>query len=224
MDLDALIGALRLERLDDTVTPPQYTTEVLTRAFNDAVRQVCIRKRLLLDRSTRQCCTVAIAADQASFRLHPRVLAIRSARFTGQRYPLRLTTLKVMDRDHPTWPDAPTGTPQAIIVDADTGKGVLWPTPDTAGTLQLAVWRVPLESEEMEDGADEPVIADHMHYDLLDWAEHLAYLTKDGEKGDAERAEAAASRFGAKFGRLPSAHEIQRWGVSPPRGQRAEFL
>jgi hypothetical protein len=111
-------------------------------------------------------------------------------------------------------------------VDRETGKIDLWPTPQTAGTLTLSVWRAPLESEEIFEGDFEldPVIDEAFHLDLLDWAEHWLYLTKDGETGDPERAAAAEQRFTAKFGRLPSAHEIKCWGLGKGRGQRAAFL
>lgn len=225
MNLGDLKGTLRTERLDDTVVPPQYDDELLNRAFNEAVRQVAIRKRLLQDRSTEECCVVDVAADQVEAPIHPRVLAIRSARWSTGRYPLRLTTLRRMDRDHPDWTTTPKDSePRVLIVDAQEGHVLLWPTPSVAGTLQLAVWRVPLESEEMQHDDDEPVIPDTWHYDLLDWAEHLAYLSRDGELGDAARSEAAASRFAAKVGSLPTASAIRQWGVSPRNGQRAAFL
>jgi len=225
VNLGDLKGALRAERLDDTAVPPQYGDELLNRAFNEAVRQAALRKRLLLDRSSEECCTLTIAASQVEAPIHPRVLAIRSARWVGGRCPLELTTLRRMDRDHPDWTSTPADAePRKLIVDAQEGHVLLWPAPSVAGTVQLAVWRMPLEAEEMEDDEDEPVISEVWHHDLLDWAEHLAYLTKDGEQGDAERSAAAAQRFAAKFGDLPKASAVRLWGVSPRGGQRASLL
>lgn len=224
MNLEQLEAKLRSERLDDTVEPYLYSSARVRDALNDAVRQAAIRKRLLLDRSTEECCSYAVAAEDANVFLHPRVLAVRSARWSGTATPLTLTTLKRMDRDRPDWPSEPAKDPTHLIVDAQTGYVVLWPTPAAAGTLSLAVWRAPLESEELEEGDDEPVIDETFHIDLLDWAEHQCYLNKDGEAGDAQRAADAAARFTAKFGRLPTAHEIKCWALSPRRGQRAEFL
>lgn len=224
MNLEQLEAKLREERLDDTAVPPLYSSDRIRDAFNDAVRQATIRKRLILDRTTEECCVYPVVAAQTDVLQHPRVLAVRSARFTGNPNPLKLTTLKVMDKDCPDWPSTTAATPTHLIVDAQSQTLVLWPAPAESGTLSLAVWRAPLELEEMESPDDEPVIDETFHIDLLDWAEHLCYLTKDGETGDAQRAADAAARFGAKFGRLPSAHEIKCWGLSPPRGQRAEFL
>lgn len=226
MTLDDLELILRRERLDDTVVPYRHSAEAVMSALNDAQRQAAIRKRLVLDRTTEDVCTYAVAVDGDTVTLHPRVLAVRSARWseTSPAAPLTLTTLKVMDKDCPAWTEADSATPTAVIVDAETGKLVLYPPTDTAGTLTLSVWRSPLESEEMEDGEDEPIIDETFHRDLIDWAEHLLFLGKDGEEGDTQRSNAAEQRFTAKFGRMPSAHEIKCWAISPSRGQRAEFL
>lgn len=223
MNLDDLIRAYR-DRMDDHAVPPLHSDPQCTAFFNDAVRQASIRKRLILDRNNEECCLAPVAAGQVEVELHKRVLAIRSARWSASTTPLQLTTLKVMDRDCPEWPSTPNGVPTRLIVDAQSGSVVLWPAPALAGQLSFAVWRAPLDIEEMADGQDEPLIDEAWHADLLDWAEHLGCLTKDGEAGDPARSAAAEGRFTAKFGRLPSAHEIKCWAISPRRGQRAEFL
>ena len=217
------MAALR-KRLDDEAAQPLYSDDDLIAALNDAVRQASIRKRLLLDRTTAECCIYAVAAGQAEVALSPAVLALRSVRWSGSDAPLTLTTLKVMDREQPCWPTDDQDCPTMVIVDAQTGSIVLYPTPAEAGTLTCAVWRMPLEAEEMEGGGDEPIIEAHWHRDLIDWAEHYCYLTKDSEAGDPARAEAAAQRFTAKFGRLPSAMEIRMWGLKHRSGQTAQLL
>lgn len=228
MELRDLIDRLRAPaRLDDAVEEYQFSDADCVIALNDAVRQACIRKRLLLDTRTEECCTYAVDVDGDDpewVELHKRVLAIRTARWSESDCPLTLTTLKVMDRDCPDWPSVDADTPTHIIVDAQSGFIQLWPTPDEDGTLTLAVWRSPLESEELEDDGDEPVIDETFHEDLLDWAEHRLYSGRDAESSDASKSAEAEARFTQKFGRLPSAHEIKCWGLSPPRGQRAEFL
>lgn len=223
MTFDDLLAAAR-QRLDDGTASPLYSDDTILAAANDAVRQAVIRQRLLFDRNTAECCSYAVEAEQSEVVLNPAVLALRSVRWSGSEQPLTLTTLKVMDREQPCWPSDDPACPTHVIVDAQDGSIVLWPTPDVAGTLSCAVWRVPLEVEEMETGDDEPVIPAHWHADLVDWIEHKCYLTKDGEAGDLERSDRAASMFTAKFGRLPDAHEIRFWGIKHRRGQTAQFL
>lgn len=214
-------------RVDDHAEPPLYSTEERYEFLNDAVRQAALRKRLLLDNSTAEVCVYAVDGlddGYATVTLHSRVLAVRSARWSGSTTPLCLTTLKVMDKDRPDWPSAEASIPTHLIVDRESGKIDLWPAPAENGTLTLAVWRLPLDSEVCESESDEPVVDDVFHIDLIDWMEHLAYLDKDSEKNDPVRAKAAEDRFTAKFGRLPSAREIKLWGIAPARGQRAQFV
>lgn len=225
MTLDDLLARLRdTAHLDDAVEEYQFSDEDCIAALNDAVRQAAIRKRLVLDRSTAEVCSYAVAASESSVTLHKRVLAVRSARWSESDTPLILTTLKVMDKDVPNWPSYDAATPTHVIVDAQSGDLVLWPATDTAGTLSLCVWRAPLDNEKMEGGTDTPIIDEIFHEDLLDWAMAYLYRGRDGERSDLQRAAEAEKRFTEKFGRLPSAHEMKCWAIAPPRGQRASFI
>lgn len=232
MTFAELLTLLRQRLGDNAPSSNLYSDADCAGYLNDAQRQAAIRKRLILDNSTDDLCVFAVAAAATdatgvtSIVHHPRMLAVRTARYTGQQRPLILTTLKVMDRDYPCWPDQIPSCPTHLIVDRETGKLDLWPTPDVAGTLTLAVWRSPLEDEECDESDFDldPIIDETFHRDLIDWAEHLAFLTKDSETGDMQRAQAAEQRFTEKFGRLPSAHEIKCWGLGKGRGQRASFL
>lgn len=226
MEAGDLLTKFRV-RVDDLAEPPLYSDEEAYAFLNDAVRQAALRKRLLLDNSTSDVCVYAVDAGTegiATVALHSRVLAVRSARWSGSTTPLALTTLKVMDQDRPEWPTETAGLPTRLIVDRESGKIDLWPVPAEAGTLTLAVWRLPLDTEACEAETDEPVVDEAFHIDLIDWMEHLAYLQKDSEQNDPARANAAEARFTAKFGRLPSAREIKLWGIAPARGQRAQFV
>lgn len=218
-----LLATARI-RLDDTVEPYHWSDEILTAHANDAVRQAVIRKRLILDRRTEETCSYPVAADTATVTLHSAVLAIRSARWSDSTDPLALTTLKRMDNMQPDWPSRPAGIPTCLIVDANTGAVDLWPTPAAAGTLTLAVWRAPLDAETMEGPEDEPVIDELFQPDLVDWIEHLAFLSPEGEQGDLQRSDRAAQRFTAKFGNLPDAHAMKLWALGRGRGQTAQFL
>lgn len=211
-------------RLDDTVEPYRWSDAVLTEHANDAVRQFAIRKRLILDRSTAEVCSYAVDADATTVTLHDAVLSVRSARWSDRNEgPLHLTTLKRMDRNFPDWPNQAAGTPSHLILDANTGSVELWPKPSAAGTLSLAVWRTPLESEKLESDDDEPVIDRVFHRDLLDWIEHLAFLTPEGEAGDLERSDRAGQRFTSKVGPLPNAHSMRLWAIGRGRGAQAHF-
>lgn len=225
MTTRAELIALSRVRLDDTVEPYRWDDDVLTEHANDAVRQFAIRKRLILDRSTAEVCEYAVAAEVTTVTPHPAVLSVRSARWSDRTEgPLHLTTLKRMDRSFPDWPNESAGTPSHLILDGDTGSLELWPKPSAAGTLTLAVWRTPLDSEKLEGDEDEPIIDRVHHRDLLDWIEHLAFLTTEGEAGDLERSDRAAQRFAAKVGPLPDARAMRLWALGRGRGSPAHFV
>jgi len=213
---------LARQRLDDEVTPGLWSDDELIGFLNEAVKQACIRQRFLFEANHPRVCTAPVTAGSAQVRLHSAVLAIRSARLASTSKPLDLVTLRWMDRERPEWPHD-RGTPERIVVDQQNGRMTLHPTPTQDDTLQLAVWRTPLEAELMTEAGDEPVVDAFWHADLVDWVEHLAYLRADSETQDLARSNEAAARFAAKFGRMPSAHEIKCWGLSPPQRRRTAF-
>jgi hypothetical protein len=226
MELADLLLELRQNRLDDTAVPPLWGDGELVSALNDAVRQVCIRQRCLVESESVQLCTISVAAGQRVVRLHPAVIAVRSAWIPGCCEALVGIPEQRLTRTCPGWIDRDPGVPRWWIPDYQEGCIALHPTPEAATTLRLSVWRMPLEDEELDanDPSAEPAIATHWHMDLVDWAEYRAFSKKDAETIDTDRARTAAQVFTAKVGRLPAAHEIRLWGVSPITGVPAEFL
>lgn len=222
MNWKGLLALIRA-RLDDNVVPPRWDDDTLLEYANDAIRQVVIRKRLLLDRTTAEVCSYAVEADTANITLHEAVLAVRSARWSGSTEPLALTTLKRLDRLVPDWPSRDSGCPTHLVLDADTGGAMLFPAPSAAGTLSIACWRAPYGDELLEGEEDIPCIDPLFHRDLIDWVEHLAYLNPDGETEDAARSARAENRFTAKIGPLPDAHAMKLWALGRGRGQQAQF-
>lgn len=227
MTLDALRYELRVRRLDDAVAPFLWSDAELDDYLNDAVRQACIRQRLIVDAETPEVCALMLAPNQRSYAVHPAVLAVRAAAIEGNGA-LTITTLRRLARRDPDWflDEDACGSPEFLIVDYQQGKIALHPTPDAAATLRLCVWRTPLdEIERMQAPDDEPVaVPAGLHADLVDWAQARAYDKKDAETLDVSRGLAAEARFTATFGRLPDATEIRLWGVAPLGGVPAAFL
>lgn len=215
MEAQGLIDRLRRAWLDDTSTPYLWEDEELFGHLNEAVKQACLRKRALHERDSTPVCHYPLTAGVADVTLHPAVLAVRTARLASGGRPLTLITLRRMDRMRPDWPDHARGTPTHLILDAQERRVTLYPTPAVADTLKLAVWRMPLESERIDAGSDEPVIDPLYHEDLLDWVAHLAFAKPDSETQDLQRSAVYAERFTAKFGSLPDARAVRLWGLSP---------
>lgn len=104
------------------------------------------------------------------------------------------------------------GQPRYYI--QDQSRLQLVPEPVSAGTqtlmLNLAVYRTPLCSEEMVNTDDCPVIPNHWHERLIDWALYRAFSDKDSEKNDDARSAAALAAFEDSFGKRQDANVIRK--------------
>jgi hypothetical protein len=192
------------------------------------VREACIRGRLLKSDASRfpAICEIAVVADTSDYDFDPAILVIRSAILEGEADKLTTVTSQSMDKLYPGWDNgtAVTGTPTHMVMDLEQKAITLYPTPDEAFTLRLRVWRVPLQSELMEEDDDEPVIDLPDPEELKHWAAYEAYLKKDGETYDPQRSAAHLDQFESRFGKRPTLHDMARWADSPTSVRRAHFF
>jgi hypothetical protein len=223
MELGQLIEKLR-ERLDDDIQPYLWSDKTLTDYFNDAVRQVCLRARAIIDSETPAVVEYPLPKGTQWVKLHPSILAVRRGRIKEDKYPLVGITAKRLWKRRPAWEMADSGKLWFWIPDYQEGKLYFDKPTERDSTLRLSVWRLPLDVEVMEFDTDEPAVPEAWHMDLLDWAAYCAYSQKDTEQNDDARANEAAGTFQAKIGRLPNMTEIRLWGISPIVSVPAEFL
>ncbi|WP_202841961.1 DUF6682 family protein [Luteimonas saliphila] len=222
MERKALRTELRRDYLDDATPPYLYEDDALNGFLNDAQRQVCLRKRALID-STSTVTQFELPIGAQRVRLNPAILAVRFARL-NDCHPLTGTTAKRLLKRDPDWDMSDPGSPRYWVPDYQEGFLYFDRPTDIARTLKLSVWRMPLEAEQMEDDGDSPIIAEHYHQDLLDWAAYRAFSMKDSELGDEKRAATHLQTFEAKVGRLPNMTEVRLWGIQPVVGVPAEFI
>lgn len=226
MDLGDLRNATRV-MVNDQAAPYRWPDEDIDRRLNNAVREACIRARLLKDDadSLPELCSIAYTAGQKSVAYAREILAVRNGAIAGQVAKLWALSAESMDKVSPGWDvTLQPGTPQYAVVDLSQKRLRLVPTPDTAGTLHLRVWRTPLDSDLMVDESDEPVIALPDPEELCHWAAYECYLVKDAETLDANAASEHLALFEQRFGSRPSLHEMARWADSPPRVRHAHMF
>lgn len=186
---------------DDAAQPYLWEDHEVQRYLDDACREAAERSWCIRDSSTAAVCSVAVIAGTASYTLHASVLHVDRARLTAERYPLVLSSTEEMDRERPGWDaNAASGTPARALLDAEgaSWKLTLVPTPVTDGTLALVVFRTPLASVASDD--DAPEIPARYHEQLIDWMLRCAYLKRDSETQDEDKAAKAEARFTASFG------------------------
>jgi hypothetical protein len=230
VNLGDLLLDLRESRLDDNVSPYLWPDEELVRHLNEAVAQVAIRQRCLLESQNADLCTIDVSAGQQLVELDPAILAVRFLRQVGSTACVRPRgiTAKRLFKMRSDW-DTDTTTQGDIefwVPDYQTDMLAIYPVPTAPITLQLNVWRLPLASEELvaDDLGGVPVVNPAWHRYLGDWVEYRCYSKPDADAQNTGRAQEAAAAFTAKVGRLPSATEIRLWGVSPLVGVPAEFV
>ena len=207
MDCAALLAEYR-RRADDNSTPPHTSDEDALRFATEAEREACLRANLLYDTSTADVAVYAIGADTAELSLSPLVYRIDAASFqpsTGRAIPLVVTGLDAI-RENCDWLTL-AGTPRAIAhMERNTAR--LYPIARYAGTLRLAVYRLP--SNALESEFDEPEIGEEHHDGLIDWMLYRTWIAKDSEQEDPARAAQALADFTERFGERPSARVMRK--------------
>lgn len=227
MNLGQLRDALRT-LMGDRAQPYLWSDEDLTRYLNNAVRETCIRARLLKDDADSQplLCQLAVTAGNARMTFDPSILVIRSGTLVesvnGKLWAL---TAESMDRERRGWDTQTcTGTPQYMVMDLAQKTFRLFPTPDANYTLRLRVWRTPMETEYMTAPDDTPVTYLPDDEELCHWAASEAYMINDSELRSEAKAAAQLALFEQRFGSRPSLHEMARWADSPPRVRHARMF
>ncbi|MDN5939264.1 MAG: hypothetical protein L0H83_11455 [Salinisphaera sp.] len=228
MELLDLRSATRA-MLDDSEEPHLWPDEDIDRRLNNAVREACLRARLLRSdaESDPDVCSVPVTAGQSRIELDPSIMAVRSASLADGANTLRIVASTDMDRFEPGW-DAgrlESGMPFYLVVDMGPNAARLWPTPDADATLRLRVWRMPTDLELMEGDSDEPVITLPDPEELCHWAAYECYMVTDSQTYDADAAGTHLQLFEARFGKRPNLHEMSRWADAPsPRARHTQYF
>ncbi len=217
MKASEIILAAR-RRVDDLAKPYLRSDPLFLEDLAEAEIQACRRARLIVD-STDPLCTVAFDGTQTVADLDSRIIRVRRVRWVGRTELLQKIHRDDLDRERPGWEDETASEPTHFVVGMDTAKLRPYPTPDTAGTVQLTVARESLEAPKL-DG--EPEIAGRYHRALVDWLMYRYYETQDSETRNDAKAEAALARFTAEFGPASTAQnevwaELQE-GFDPDDG------
>lgn len=222
MNTPDLLGALR-EMLDDQTEPYLWPDDTLVRKLNNAVREACLRSRLLKgdEQSCPELCRLNVTAGQPYLKHRDEILVVRHGRIASNGCKLWALTSESMDRYRPEWESQTetAGTPEVMVMDLAQKTLRLWPAPAVNDTLYLRVWRVPMAKEALRLSGDtgRPAISLPDAEELCHWAAYEAFTNPDAELENKQRAADHLSLFERRFGPRPSLHEMARWADSPPR-------
>lgn len=226
MELSAILEACR-EELDDSIEPFLWSDELLVRYLNEAIRQACVRARLLVE-STLPMCAIAVVAGQERYNLDPSVIVVRRAALRSRPSdPLFRTNTAALDRFRCSWRNE-QGRPEFVVMDQQ-GAGrqlLLTPKPTEADTLDLVVLRYVTEDEVLsaDDPTGEPAIPPEHHEALVHWVCQRALRVSDAEARDLRRADDQLGMFEAHFGPAPTAAQLQELAIDRLTGTEPHWF
>ena len=210
MTLAELINAARNRALDNSGHELTATDETLTLYLNEAEREACWRKSLLIAASFPEAITagadeldgasisrVQIDAGKQFYPLDPDVIFIRRAQLGLSPTPLAAANVRDLDHAITTWSYL-LGTPTHFVTGLDSPDLPalrLYPIPLVDDVAFLTVAHLPLT--EMTDLEDSPEIPERWQLHLIDWALYRSYGQFEGE---AERAAGYLAAFTGNFG------------------------
>ncbi|GAA0721297.1 hypothetical protein [Dokdonella soli] len=215
-------------QLDDTALPTLWSDPDVTGWLNEAIDEVCLRRRGILDSTTPSICSLAITPYVQRYHLDPTILKVERVRLGSNPVPLKKFTMGLMDDRVEYW-DFPyrAGPPQFWFSDQDNKDHlvlVVVPFPNIADTMALSVWRMPLDCEYLKAPKDTPPMPFYLHRGLTDWVEYRAYDRKDAETYDPARSDRAYKRFEDRYGKRPSADALKLMGENALRGVQPQYF
>lgn len=216
MNIAELLDELRVNILHDRSDRVAGSSDflwsdaTLVRYINEAQKRFARQGLVIRDGTTPEVTQVTLVEGQTEYPLHQSVLAVLSARVTGDSGDLTRAGHSVFDTYHqpdPVFFDSSTyqalapGKPLAFSMDeylSETDEGSIsvatmriYPEPSAeyAGTVvNLRVVRLPLEAMDLTGTCETPEIPEVHHLDMLDWAAYLALRIVDHDAGDVARA------------------------------------
>lgn len=173
-----LIKAFR-EDERDSVAPYQWSDGQLERFANEALAEFAEQTKSIYDDSS-EAARIDYAIGQQELELHPSVIDVIEA-YTGD-HRLKVAAPSVVRRA-----DLPSGSrPALLVLGGSANQMKLYPSPITAGTLELTVIRRPL-AEVTKASAIPDIPADERRHLLL-FIKHKALSVPDIELFDPARA------------------------------------
>ena len=188
----------------------RWTNEELIGYINEAERETAIRTHELIDAETSEVCQIDVVTGTHTYEIHNKIITIERAKLLTGLRPLSETSWKDIEAVRPDWETA-TGTPEYYMRDWQKGKIRLYPIPIADGTLNLNVYRLPLDDMELDSwDADEPEIDAQYQDKMLSWGMHLAYQKDEPNTLDPDKVMFYLQKFESEVGPSVNMYSIER--------------
>jgi hypothetical protein len=200
-----LLKLFRIE-VDDTKQPYLWSDDLVYSYMDYAQKEFARLTYLFSDASTDSIVTVAVSANTPFVDLSPLILRIRHAALLSTMRPIDVTTLSEMQVGYTvsdygtlsttTW-DRAIGSPKYFVTDIEIYKGRLVPIPQADDTINLIVYRLPLE--DLTSASTELEIVDTRYQrDLILLMKSMAYGKHDSDVYNEDLADKYFKLFTAR--------------------------
>ena len=181
------------EEMNDVVTPYLWSDALIYRYIDDAQKMFCRLTEGIEDSSTAEICRLAVVADTDWYALDKRVLKVRKAFDTATGREIPVVNTEKAGKEGIRF-DGRKGPLNAFVAGAEKLKLRAWPMPNAAVTVELQVFRLPLDP--ITDAGDQELEVDEQHHlSLLDWVKYRAYGKEDAETFNRRKSEDYEARF-----------------------------
>lgn len=181
------------EEMADTESPYLWGDTLLYRYLDDAQKMFCRRTEGIEDASTVEVTRLEIEAGVEWYATDKRILKVRKAFDTATGRELPVVNMETAGKQGIRFDGAP-GPLKALVAGLEKNKLRAWPKPNVASTVDLAVFRLPLEAI-TDDGDQELEIDEQHHAALLLWMKHRAYNKEDAETFNRRKSDEYEARF-----------------------------
>lgn len=194
MNSTEILDAFR-EEMRDKEAPYLWSDADIYRYLDDAQKMFCRLTEGIEDSSTESICRLTVVAGTEWYPLSRKVLKVREVVNTATGRPYEVVNMEkaslqgVLFNGHP-------GPLKLFVTGMEKHKLRAWPLPSEGATVELRVFRLPLEV--ITDAGDQELeIDEHHHNALLLWMKHLAYLKQDAETFNKSESDEFEAKFRA---------------------------
>lgn len=183
MTVEQLLTLFRQE-MGDTAEPYLWSDEEVLIYLDDAQKMWARWTDGIAD-STSDLTQIELVAGQQWYDLDERVLKIRTATRLDDGRTVDVYNPEMLKHRGVKFTSQP-GRLRALIQGLEDGKLRAWPVPAEDSTIELAVFRLPLN--DIVDDASTLEIPSHHHTHLLKWVRSRAYGKQDADTFDRVKA------------------------------------
>lgn len=216
--LDELRNNILNDRSDSVAGDPDqlWSDTTLVRYINEAQRRFARRGYVIRDNRTTEVVNVTLVAGVTEYTLHPSIIAVVTAKREDAEVDLIRVGHSVLGSFSnpntimygPTFDTLAPGAPLAFATDETLGEDDegtnasvtlrVYPAPraaDAGDVIKLRVVRMPLDELTANNLSAVPEIPADYHFNMLDWAAHLALRIVDQDAGNPRRSADFAASF-----------------------------